>query len=99
MIALRQMICEASYQGALSALKRDSDEADIIASINTVLASRNVTPSEVTVTGESGAAFNSLVAGDFVVVTVEADTNGNIVGPQLFGFAQTLSSSSTAIKQ
>lgn len=99
MIALRQVICESSYDGALTALKRDSEEADIVANINTVLAARNVTPSSVTVQGAAGAPFNSLTAGDMVVVTVVADTNGNVVGPQLFGFAQSLTASSTAIKQ
>ena len=57
MIALRQMICEVSFEGALTAMKRDSDEANIIANINTVLASRNVTPSDVTITVGSWCRF------------------------------------------
>lgn len=99
MIALKQIISESAYEGALIALRRDAEEADIIENINTVLTSRNVTPSKVLVAGVGGAGYASLEHGDTVSVTVEAETNGNIVGPQLFGFAKTLSSTATAIKQ
>jgi Flp pilus assembly protein TadG len=99
MIALKQIISESAYDGALVALKPDAEELDIIADINTVLASRDVTPSNVFIQGNGGAAFDSLSNGDTVTVTVEAETNGNVVGPQLFGFAKTLSSTATGIKQ
>ena len=99
MIALKQIISEAAYDGALVALKPNTSESDIISNINTVLSARNVTPSNVIVEGEAGAPFNSLNHGDTVIVTVEALTDGNVVGPQLFGFSRTLSGEATAIKQ
>jgi len=99
MIALKQIISESAYDGALVAFRPDAEELDIIADINTVLASRDVTPSNVFIQGNGGAAFDSLSNGDTVTVTVEAETNGNVVGPQLFGFAKTLSSTATGIKQ
>ncbi|WP_372715845.1 TadE/TadG family type IV pilus assembly protein [Novipirellula sp.] len=99
MIAMKQVICESAYEGALIALKPDSTESDVLNRINTTLASRGVTPSDVLVQGEAGAAYATLARGDTVTVTIQAATNGNIVGPQLFGFAQSLSSSLTAIKQ
>ncbi len=99
MIALRQIISESAYAGALTALKRDAEEPDVIACINASLAARNVAPSNVIVSGAGGAAYDSLVHGDTVIVTVEAESNANAVGPQLFGFGQTLSTSATVIKQ
>ena len=99
MIALKQIISESAYDGALVALKPGSNESDIISNINTVLAARNVTPSSVTVSGEAGAPFNTLAHGDKVIVTVEASTDGNVVGPQLFGFTRTVAGEATAIKQ
>jgi Flp pilus assembly protein TadG len=99
MIALKQIISESAYDGALNALRPDSEEAEIIASINAVLAARNVTPSNVLVEGEGGSGYDSIGHGDTVTVTVAAETNGNVVGPQLFGFAKTVSCTTTAIKQ
>ena len=99
MIALKQILSEAAYDGALAALKPNADETTIVNNINTVLAARNVTPSSVLVEGEGGTAYATLIHGDSVVVTVAANTNGNIVGPQLFGFATSITSSATGIKQ
>jgi Flp pilus assembly protein TadG len=99
MIAMKQIICESAYDGALIALKSDTTESDVVSSVNGALAARGVTPSDVSVAGAAGAAFSTLTRGDTVTVAIDAPTSGNIVGPQLFGFAQTLSSSSTAIKQ
>ena len=99
MIALKQIITESAYDGALVALKPNAVEADVIARINTVLAARNVTPADVHIDGEGGAAYSSLRHGDMVTVTVQVQTSGNVPGPQLFGFAQTLSCDATAVKQ
>ncbi len=99
MIALKQIISESAYNGALLALRPNAEEAEIIAGIHTVLTARNVTPSNVFIAGEGGAAYDSLRHGDPVTVTVEAETNENVAGPQLFGFAETLSCTATAIKQ
>jgi Flp pilus assembly protein TadG len=99
MVALKQIISQSAYDGALQALRSDAEEADVIARINAVLAARNVTPSNVVIGGAGGAGYDSLGHGDTVTVTVEAETNGNVVGPQLFGFAKVLSSTATAIKQ
>jgi hypothetical protein len=99
MIALKQILSEASYDGALLALRPDADEAEILAGINTMLAARNVTPSNILIQGEGGSAFDSIGHGDMLTVRIEAETAGNVIGPQLFGMARTLSGASTAIKQ
>ncbi|EMI22234.1 TadE family protein [Rhodopirellula maiorica SM1] len=99
MIAMKQIICESAYEGALIALKPDSTESQVVDRVNATLASRGVTPSGVVVAGSSGAAYSALARGDEVTVTVQAATNGNVVGPQLFGFAKTVSHRLTAIKQ
>ena len=99
MIALKQIICESAYDGALVAVRPNSTEADIVSSINAVLAARNVTPQTVSVTGPGGISFNAISRGDPITVTVEALTDGNIVGPQPFGFASMVSGAATGIKQ
>ncbi|TWU17713.1 TadE-like protein [Novipirellula galeiformis] len=99
MIAMKQVICESAYEGALVALKPDATESDVVDRVNATLASRGVTPSEVSVAGAGGAAYSTLARGDTVTVTIQAATNGNIAGPQLFGFTHSLSSQLTAIKQ
>ena len=99
MIALKQIITETAYEGALMAFKPDTTEAEIVSQIQTVLSARNVSPAGVTVTGEGGASFNSLVAGDNVIVTISTPTAGNVPGPQLFGSAQTLTATATGIRQ
>ena len=99
MIALKQIISESAYDGALHAIRSDGDEPDIIAAINTVLAARNVTPSKVSIEGTGGVPYDTLGPGDLVTVTVEAETDANVAVPQLFGMAKTLSSNATAIRQ
>ena len=99
MIALKQVLAEAAYDGALVALRSDADETAIIANINAVLAARNVTPSNVQIQGPGGSSFDSITHGQSVSVTVEAHTNGNVLGPQLFGLSKTLSAVATASKQ
>ena len=99
MIALKQIISESAYDAALVALRSNATEADVIANINTVLAARNITPQQVSIEGPGGTSFGSIKHGQQVTVTVEVLTDGNIVGPQLFGGMRTLSAESTAMKQ
>jgi Flp pilus assembly protein TadG len=99
MIALKQILSEAAYDGALMALRSDSDETAIISNINSVLAARNITPSNVQIQGPGGSNFDSITHGQSVSVTVEAQTDGNVLGPQLFGLAKTLSAVAIASKQ
>lgn len=99
MIATKQIICESAYEGALVALKPDATEPAIIDRITASLASRGVTPSEVSIAGIDGAAYKTLARGDTFTVTIEAAANGNFIGPQLFGAARSVTSSLTAIKQ
>lgn len=99
MIALKQIIAESAYDAALVALQAGATEADVIANANTVLAARNITPHQVTIEGPGGISFSSIQHGQPVRVTVEVQTDGNIVGPQLFGATRTVSAESVAMKQ
>ena len=99
MIALKQIVSESAYDGALKALRPAAVEADILSAINVDLAARNVTPHNVSITGVGGISLDSISRGEMVIITVEALTNGNVVGPQLFGMAQSMSATATAIKQ
>ncbi|MCM2369014.1 TadE/TadG family type IV pilus assembly protein [Aporhodopirellula aestuarii] len=99
MISMKQIICEAAYEGALVASKPNTTASEVVTRVNTTLASRGVTPADVFVAGADGTAFSGVERGDTVTVTVDAVTDDNAVGPQLFGFAKTLSSSLSAVKQ
>ncbi|SMP48098.1 TadE-like protein [Neorhodopirellula lusitana] len=99
MIAMKQIICESAYEGALVALKPNATESDVVSRVSTSLAARGVKPSGVYVTGENGAQFSGVAQGEIVTVKVDASTDKNAAGPQLFGLAKTLSSSLSAVKQ
>lgn len=98
MIALKQVISESAYDGAFQAIQPDAEEANIIAGVNAVLAARNVTPSSVAIEGPGGKSLASTVRGETITVTVNAVSDGNVVGPQLFGAGKTLSSAMTGMK-
>lgn len=98
MIALKQIVSESAYDGALMAIRPGAVEANVISDINTALAARNVTPLNVTIEGLGGISFDVIDHGEPVTVTVTAMTDGNIVGPNLFGASKTLAGAATAIK-
>lgn len=99
MIALKQIITEAAYDGAMIAVRPDGDETSITSTINTVLAARNVTPNAVVIEGSGGAAYPTLTHGDEVTVTIEVIADNNVVGPQLFSHSRVLTGAITGIKQ
>ena len=99
MIALKQVITEAAYDGAMVAVRPDGDAAAITATINSVLTARNITPSSVAIEGNGGAAYQTLKHGDEVTVTVQVVTDNNVVGPQLFSHSRVLSGAISGIKQ
>ncbi len=97
-IFLQQFVTEASYHGALEAMKPGSLESDVVAEINDVLQTRGIVNPTVEIKGTDGSAFDTVPAGSPFFVRVSLDHGENYNGPavqQLFD----LDATSTTIRQ
>ncbi len=81
MIFLKQSLLVAAFEGARTALVRSTNEGNVVAACNIVLANRRVKNAVVTV---SPADFETQPYGTFIRVTVEAPCSDNCMFAPLF---------------
>jgi hypothetical protein len=95
---LQQVITEASYQGTLTGLRPESTWADVMTSMEDMLAARGIIGAELTVEGSDGSDFDSLLPGAAFKVVVEIPAPENTIGPTFSGKYQTFGTTAHAIR-
>lgn len=104
MVAMKQVVAEAAYGGALEAMKPGTEESDVLSHINTELAARNFQSHVVYVKRGDGrnpgqSQFRKAKRGDEIVVVVTGQVNINAIGPLLFTRGKEVTGRAVTIKQ
>lgn len=96
LIFLKQALTEASYQGALAAMKPAATEAEVEARIQSILDARDISSATIVVADHT---LHVLDAGDEFTVEVSATTSPNRISPTIISGLNLIESTCTAIKQ
>ena len=95
MIYLNQTLSVSGFEGLRMATKRSATSADAIARANEILTARQVTDAVVTL---DPAEVASLASGTEITLSVSAPCNANAILPAWFFGGQTITASSTMVK-
>jgi Flp pilus assembly protein TadG len=69
-IFLKQTLTSAAHEGALTGMKQNAEETDIIDRVNLILTARNISGCNVQVLTD-GTGFDSLIPGDMFRVQIQ----------------------------
>ena len=78
-IYLQQCVTEAAYEGAMAAIKINSDEQSVIDLMDTMMTARGFTGASYEVIGVNGNSFDQVQKGDLFEVTVTIAATDNMV--------------------
>ncbi len=77
-IFMKQSLTSAAHEGALTGMRMNSTEAQIIAKVEFILNARGVTNASVTVS-PSGSEFEELDPGDLFSIQIQTSRNNNFI--------------------
>ncbi len=96
LIFLKQALTEASYQGALAAMKPEATETEVETRIQSILDARSISSATIVV---ADGHLHQVDAGDEFTVEVSATTAPNRISPTIISGLNLIQSTCTAIKQ
>lgn len=83
LIFLKQALTQAAYEGAIEGMKPNATQSEVIQHLQTSLQARNIQGATITA-GASGNPIEQVSSGELFSVEVSAQTDLNLISPQLF---------------
>ena len=77
-IFMKQTLTSAAHEGALTGMRQNATESEILAKVNLILAERGVTNAVVSVL-PTGNSFTALSSGDFFSVQIQTERNNSFI--------------------